>query len=672
MDFTTFVLCSRFLHADPQKAPFLPAKAVGALARYSFNLLVIPLIYTTIAQSVTPSSLGTYWFVVVAAVVVTAIAFVAATLLYYYHCGTCCGDGGGNTKKMEWWRCIRSTSTTATSDHRHAKTSTQQQQQQQRDFNALRVGIAFPNIVALPILIFPSLCEYPVVYQQAIQLMITANNNNSSDTSASASASVQQCVTQSNAMIFCYFFVWTLLFYGVGYPFLLPPSRKHDTSHTNHHQRDIPNNESTAETIETIKKIQSADDDNGNAANTDSTSAHSKDVERAPVNTLLDNSPRDEPSSCISSGVTPRSIPPAITSSTKNCLENADDCDHDDHKDDWAPFWKFVRDITWGSPGMMAMFLGFVTACIPPIRHAMFDAGGCLYFLGSALETLGQAATPVSTMVVAASLVPSPQEEAAMVVAPVDMVLDNEDDGSFIEKEEGFQTTSHPQQQQQRARQRRRRNISVPVEHAEETSEYFESPVMSDPNFGPPQYQPQQLRQPQAAPDRLRRSQLLLTAIRRSSIRLSTTLRTTPEMRRLHTWFILTRLVVTPSLVVALLAGLQLSGLLDSVPNLAKLVVIVNSALPGALIVVVILQASLPTNNGGTTTQTADRSSLQLNIDGTHYADDDMDKEEEEEQSQIQTAAVVTKVYLTSYLLSIIAISAWTALGLWIILPKNA
>lgn len=33
-----------------------------------------------------------------------------------------------------------------------------------RDFAALRVAATFPNIIALPILIFPSLCEYPVVH----------------------------------------------------------------------------------------------------------------------------------------------------------------------------------------------------------------------------------------------------------------------------------------------------------------------------------------------------------------------------------------------------------------------------------------------------------------------------------------------------------------------------
>ena len=54
------------------------------------------------------------------------------------------------------------------------------------------------------------------------------------------------------------------------------------------------------------------------------------------------------------------------------------------------------------------MILGFVTACIPPLQKALFQGGGSLRFLGSALETLGSASTSLNTIVVAASLVPPP------------------------------------------------------------------------------------------------------------------------------------------------------------------------------------------------------------------------------------------------------------------------
>lgn len=67
-------------------------------------------------------------------------------------------------------------------------------------------------------------------------------------------------------------------------------------------------------------------------------------------------------------------------------------------------------------------------------------------------------------------------------------------------------------------------------------------------------------------------------------------------------------------------------------PDLAKLVVIINSALPGALIVVVLLKS---------------------------------------QPDMADTAATVAKVYLPSYLLSIFTIAAWTAVGLWISLPEE-
>jgi hypothetical protein len=94
-------------------------------------------------------------------------------------------------------------------------------------------------------------------------------------------------------------------------------------------------------------------------------------------------------------------------------------------------------------------------------------------------------------------------------------------------------------------------------------------------------------------------------------------------------WFIFSRLIVTPAFVVGLIVGFDCSGsvLLNNVPSLAKLVIIVNSALPGALIVVVLLKS---------------------------------------DEKMAGTAAAVSKVYLPSYLLSIVTIAAWTAVGLYI------
>ena len=71
---------------------------------------------------------------------------------------------------------------------------------------------------------------------------------------------------------------------------------------------------------------------------------------------------------------------------------------------------------------------------------------------------------------------------------------------------------------------------------------------------------------------------------------------------------------------------------MDQVPNLAKLVIIINAALPGALIVAVILKS---------------------------------------EEELAETAAALARVYFSSYLVSILTIAAWTAVGLWITLPDE-
>jgi hypothetical protein len=65
---------------------------------------------------------------------------------------------------------------------------------------------------------------------------------------------------------------------------------------------------------------------------------------------------------------------------------------------------------------------------------------------------------------------------------------------------------------------------------------------------------------------------------------------------------------------------------------LAKLVLIVNSSVPGALIIVVLL-----------------KSQPELN----------------------ETANVVAKVYFPTYIISIVSIAAWTALGLIVSIPDE-
>jgi hypothetical protein len=145
---------------DPQKAPLLPREIVGSISRFTFRALLLPLFYSTVASTVTPESIGNYWFVAVGCFVVVGISYLVATIMQ---------------------SCIPITNV--------------------HDFRALRIAASFPNIVGLPILLFPQLCEFPVIHEG---YSIIADNNKRTATSQELEA---QCVLQANTMILCYFFV---------------------------------------------------------------------------------------------------------------------------------------------------------------------------------------------------------------------------------------------------------------------------------------------------------------------------------------------------------------------------------------------------------------------------------------------------------------------------------
>ena len=72
-------------------------------------------------------------------------------------------------------------------------------------------------------------------------------------------------------------------------------------------------------------------------------------------------------------------------------------------------------------------------------------------------------------------------------------------------------------------------------------------------------------------------------------------------------------------------------GVLDGIPNLAKMVVIVNAGLPGAQLIVLTLKS----------------------------------------KGLSDSASIVAKVYLPSYLLSVVTIAGWSSLGLMISVPRE-
>ena len=461
----------------PRNAPLLPHVAISSLARVCFHTLVLPLIFGTIAQAVTYDTIGDLWFVLLAAIIVVGLSYCTATVMGY-----------------------------VLNVHQERPT----------DFQALRISAAFPNIVALPILIFPSLCEYAVVYD--------AFSTDHDSLTSTPEQRQQQCVATSNTMIFVYFFAWSFLFWSIGHRQLLRAAN----------QRCVTSQD--ASVIE----------------------------------------PELEPSTLLMFGIALRQ--------------------------------------TISSPGFIAMVLGFITGCITPLQKALFEPGGAIRFLGAAIETLGQASSSISTMVVAASLVPrnttnNDTNEQLKIKeehhSELDVAVHSTIEHEFTEASTLNDTTG---------------TVVVSPDNKTAVTTVNESPIMSDPNFGTIHHR--------------RKSSLVIQSIRRGSTNLVSKIRqSNPHMRKLHLWFNLSQLVLSPAIVSGLMLALECGGALASVPPMAKLVVIINSALPGALIVVVILQS---------------------------------------DPALSETAAAVATIYLPAYLISIGTISAWTVVGLWISIPNKS
>ena len=403
-------------------------------------------------MAVSPQSIGDYWFVFVGAFGVIGLSYITATILGQVF-------------------CIRNP----------------------RDFSALRIAASFPNIVSLPILIFPSLCEYSVVLENMLPDAVGDVDQQ------------DQCVALSNTMIFCYFFAYSLVFWSFGHPQLMAAARM-----------EPPACES--------EQIQ--------------TDVEDEDERRTAVDSI------------------------------QNELEQ-------DEKGFVKQFYAAAKQV-FTSAGFIAMMAGFLTGCLPPFQRSLFDEGGALRFLGSSVQTLGVASSPMSTLIAAASLVP-PQK------VPVDEPLNNgaSDDGHSSAEEEN------------------------------------ESPIMSDPQFGPLNHR------------RRRSIQRLAQSIgetARSALKVLP--RTRSDTLRLLAWFVSSRLIIAPALVTLIIGALDRVGILDDVPPMAKLVVLINSCLPGAQMIVVLLKS---------------------------------------EEDLADSAQAVASVYLPSYLLSCVTIAAWCSIGIWLL-----
>lgn len=429
----------------PRKNPLMPSTSVSTMARFSFHTLTLSLIYSTTAQSINPDSIGDYWFIVVAAFASLGLSYAVATLMGYTLLP-------------------------------HLT----------EDFKALRIAATYPNIVALPILIFPSLCEHAVVYEN-----FTLQRNSSG--SSNSLSPIEACTADATSMIFVYFFGWSLCFFTFGLPELMRAA-----------EAKQQHEEQTAEI--SLSRMDAS----------------------LGVEVINDNEKVDSSSNPRSSNKPLEFCQTALKAIKQTC----------------------------SSPGFVAMAAGILTGCIGPLRDALFEPGGPLRFIGDAIQTMGIASSSVSTIVVAASLVPL----AWLTQSP-----EGQSDSQVTDGTRGSRGNDD------RLPFWKRWRSVLNVSKSEEAKQH----------------------------------------------------------RREHTrylmWYMASKLFVSPALVILLVAFLPIS-----VPPMALLVVVVNAALPGALIVVVLLKSQ-----------------------------------------GLSSAQTVAGVYLPSYVLSIFSIAAWTALGLWITIPDE-
>jgi hypothetical protein len=563
---------------------------VASLARFSFHTLTVALVYGTVSQSISPDSISQYWFCIVGAAVVTALSYILATLL---------APVFGIHRRRRRNRKIYSDDEDTSNDDDDANDD---------EFVALRIAVTYPNIVALPILIFPSLCEYPVVYQG----YFAASPSSDDETTPT----LQKCIHESNTMIFTYFFCWSVLFWMHAYPALVYPKQQTTTSADS---TDVETSTSTTHypSSDSLIILQEHDKEEGSSR---------KDHRNAESNTLGERNPsipslEDSAATTIATTTAVPDITPSWLTTTNKFVST-----FRKHVSRWRlnSLWRTIS-----SPGCLALLAGIITGCIPGLADLLYPPGAPLRFLGDAISTMGQASSPVSTMVVAASLV---------VVAPAVSRHDpnpEEDDDNREDMENHDDDHVRPDDHSWKGTE-----LSDRV-HVDENRHPRQLPgggggIMSDPNYLMQQSYHNHCHRCQQHPSRIRR---LSRSIRRRSNRIMKSWQQQSQnpsennhLRSLLLWYIFSRLIATPAVVTGIIVGLDCGGWIDTVPNLAKLVVIINSCLPGALIVVVLLQ---------------------------------------QQNTLSKAAMVVAKVYLPTYLLSIVTIAGWTALGLWVTLPDE-
>lgn len=507
-----------FAVKHPRNNPLIPPASINVLSRFAFTVLNIPLVYSSIGSTLSIDVIGSLWFVPLAGMVVIALSFVIATM----------------TERLPFFRV----------EHRV-------------DFDALRIACSFPNVVAIPVLVFPSLCEYEIVWKVFVP--------KDGDQDELTRNPITECSNTMNAMTFSYFFAWLFMFFLLGNQALISAGKR----------------KRQEEEADRLGAQNCAD---GSVAGNGSS---------PPINDPRFDIDSDEPADFSNE-------PPdgSTDEHTKHVtLENTAENTKNAAKTVLVALKRSILN-----PGSIALWAGLITALIAPLQAALFSPGGALRFAGSAIESLAAALPSVATIITAASL-----------IVPPDPIVVNH-------------TSGDPTDEDKDNNKKRKLPLFWPLSWLKQDG--GENAVY-DPNYADGNVQ----REEEWASQQQRRKSSL-ARMRRASIRLgsqSLVVMRSPTFK-MHLWFNVTRLIITPAIVCGIVIGLDCgTSLFDTVPHLSKLVVLMNSSIPPAMLVVLSLKS----------------------------------------EGMTESASVVSKLFTSSYLLSVFTIAGWASVGLMLSIPDD-
>jgi len=267
-------------------------------------------------------------------------------------------------------------------------------------------------------------------------------------------------------------------------------------------------------------------------------------------------------------------------------------------------FTKKIQKAIWDifkSPGFVLLILGFITACIPPLQRALFEDAGSLRIFGSTLDSLANAGGTFATIVVAASLIPK-----------------GKDDDKDVSVLESSHDLSHHDDQNQKENGDDN-NDDNDDDDDEKMDVHSQEPVQDEETPSLP------LRRNKVERRDIPRSSVLGRLYRYSIVNLAHSIQIVDRVSiKVHAWQCISRLVVTPAIVFMILLKMECSGAISSINAISKVVLLINSSCPSALVVVVILKA----------------------------------------QGHTDAATAVSKTYLPLYSLSVLTMALWASLGL--------